>query len=68
MPCHAADSAAKSYGQWHYRDELATVRCRCQVMLATVLSSHADDGAADVTCPRGEVDTESCCDSGVESC
>jgi hypothetical protein len=35
-------------------------RCRCGVMPATVLPSHAGDGAAEVTWSRRDVDVESC--------
>jgi hypothetical protein len=41
------------------RDDLATTRCRCRVMLATMLLSHAHDDAAEVTWPRRDVDAES---------
>jgi hypothetical protein len=47
------------------RDDLATTRCRCRVMLATMLLSHAHDDAAEVTWPQRDVDAESsrrqCC-------
>jgi hypothetical protein len=39
---------------------LVVMRCKCRVMLATVLPSHASDGAAEVTWPRRDVGVESC--------
>jgi hypothetical protein len=39
---------------------LVMARCRCRVMLATVLPSHPSDGAAKVTWPRRDVSAESC--------
>jgi hypothetical protein len=36
------------------------VLCRCRVMLATVLSNHADDGAIEATWLRRDVDVVSC--------
>jgi hypothetical protein len=35
-------------------------QCRCRIMLAAILSSHVDDGAAEVTSPWRDVDVESC--------
>jgi hypothetical protein len=35
-------------------------RCRCQVILVTMLSSHAGDDVARATWPRHDVDAESC--------
>jgi hypothetical protein len=35
-------------------------RCMYLVMLATVLPSHVDDGAAEVTWPWHDVGVESC--------
>jgi hypothetical protein len=44
---------------------LVVARCRCRVMLVTVLSSHASNGAAEATWPRRGVGVESywqrCC-------
>jgi hypothetical protein len=48
----------------HACDDAAEVGCRCQVILETMLLSHASDGAVEATCPRRDVDTESCCDGG----
>jgi hypothetical protein len=36
------------------------VRCRCRVMLAMMLSSHAGDSVVEVTWPQRDVDAESC--------
>jgi hypothetical protein len=36
------------------------VRCRCRVMLVTILPSHAGDGGAGATRPQHDVDSESC--------
>jgi hypothetical protein len=35
-------------------------QCRCRVKLATMLPSHAGDGAAEATWPRCDVEAESC--------
>jgi hypothetical protein len=35
-------------------------RCRCRVMLASMLPSHAGDGAAEATWSRRDVNAESC--------
>jgi hypothetical protein len=40
--------------------ELVMECCRCRVMLATVLLSHASDGAAKATWPWHDVGVESC--------
>jgi hypothetical protein len=45
MLSYAGDGATES----RCRSDLAVMRCRCRVMLATVLSSHADDGAVGAT-------------------
>jgi hypothetical protein len=37
---------------------LVMARCRCRVMLAIGLPSHASDGAAEVTWPRHDVGAE----------
>jgi hypothetical protein len=39
---------------------LLVVRCRYRVMLATVLPSHASDGATEATWPWHDVRVESC--------
>jgi hypothetical protein len=39
---------------------LVVARYRCRVMLVTALSSHAGDGAAEVTWPWCDVTAESC--------
>jgi hypothetical protein len=57
MPSHAGDGAAESCRR---RGDLATVRCRCRVMLATLLSSHVGDSAIGETGPQRDVDVESC--------
>jgi hypothetical protein len=54
------DVAAKSCWRWCCRGDLAATQCRCRVMLAMVLLSHAGDGAAEVTWPWPDVDAESC--------
>jgi hypothetical protein len=57
LSCHAGDGAAgvswprrdvdvESCWRWCYRGDLAAVRYRCRVMLATVLPSHASNDAA----------------------
>jgi hypothetical protein len=56
MLSHASDNAAKSC----CRGDLAAVRSRCRVILATMLPSHAGDDAAEVTWPRRDIDAESC--------
>jgi hypothetical protein len=43
------DSTAESCGPWRCRGDFAAVRCRCQVMLATVLLSLDGDGTAGKT-------------------
>jgi hypothetical protein len=43
------DVDAESCWRWCYRDDLATVRCRCGVVLTTVLPSHANDDTAGAT-------------------
>jgi hypothetical protein len=60
MPSHATDNATKSSWQRRCQGDLATARCRCRVMLMTILLSHAGDGAAKVTWPQHDVDAESC--------
>jgi hypothetical protein len=40
--------------------DMATVPCRCRVMLATMLLRHAGEGTAGATWPRGDIDAESC--------
>jgi hypothetical protein len=59
LPSHAGNGAVKSYWRWRYHGGLAVMRCRCRVILATVLSSHAGDSAAGMTCPRRDIDVES---------
>jgi hypothetical protein len=62
------DVDAESCWQQRHRDmlpmalpgDLALARCRCRFMQATLLSSHAGDGAARATSPRRDVDAESC--------
>jgi hypothetical protein len=41
-------------------ENLAVAQCRCRVILATILLSHAGDDAAGVTWPRRNEDAESC--------
>jgi hypothetical protein len=48
-PSHASDSAIEP-----------CLCCRCRIMLATVQSSHADDGATEATWPQHDVGAESC--------
>jgi hypothetical protein len=43
------DVVAESYWRCRYRDDLATVRCLCQVMLVMILPSHASDGTTEMT-------------------
>jgi hypothetical protein len=49
MPSHDGDDAAESCWRRRCRGDLAVVRYRCRVMLATMLLSHAGDGAVEVT-------------------
>jgi hypothetical protein len=60
MSSHTGDDAAKSCWRRCCWGDLAAARCRCQVMLATVLLSHAGDDVIRVTWPQREVDAESC--------
>jgi hypothetical protein len=60
MASHAGDNVAESCWQQRCRGSLAVVQCRYQVMQATMLPSHASDGAVGMTWPRGNVDVESC--------
>jgi hypothetical protein len=58
MTGRAGDGATESCWQWCYQGDLAATRCRCQVMLATVLPSHTGDGAIIVTWPWRDIDAE----------
>jgi hypothetical protein len=60
LPSHDSDGATKaswprcnvdvkSCWRRYFWGDLVTVQCRCQVMLAMVLSSHACDGVAGAT-------------------
>jgi hypothetical protein len=60
LSSHAGDSAIELCWRWHCHDDLAIARCRCQVMLVTVLLSHADDGTVETAWPRRDVVAESC--------
>jgi hypothetical protein len=60
MPSHAGDNVVGSCWQRHCWCDLAVTRCRCRVMVVTILSSHAGDGAARVTWQHHDVDAESC--------
>jgi hypothetical protein len=42
--------AAESYSRWRCRGDLAATRCKCLVMLVTMLLSHVDDGTATQGC------------------
>jgi hypothetical protein len=61
MLSHTGNSAAESCWRWLYRGNGAATRYRCRVMLATVLLSHAGNGAIKATWPRHDVDVESNC-------
>jgi hypothetical protein len=50
MASHSGDGAAELCWQWRCRGHLAVARCRCRVMLVTVLSSHVGDGTATEGC------------------
>jgi hypothetical protein len=52
MPSHAINNAVKSCWQRCCRGDLATMRCRCLVMLGTMLPSHAGDGTVGAAWPR----------------
>jgi hypothetical protein len=67
LPSHARDDVVemtwprldvdvKSCWRQCCRGDLATMQCRCRVMLATMLSSPARDDATEVTWPRRDVD------------
>jgi hypothetical protein len=43
------DVDVESCWQWRYRDDLAAARYRCQVMLVTILLSHAAHSPTEVT-------------------
>jgi hypothetical protein len=60
VTCPWHDVGAESCWRWHYRGDLARVRCRYRVMLAMVLPSHAGDGAVVATWPWRDVEDESC--------
>jgi hypothetical protein len=60
MPSHVDDGAAESCWQWCCRGDFTVTRCRCQVILATMLSSHAGDDATGVTWSWSDVNVESC--------
>jgi hypothetical protein len=60
MLSHAGDNAAESCWRWCYRGDKAAARCRCWVMLVTMLPSHASNSATEVTWPQRDVDVESC--------
>jgi hypothetical protein len=60
MLSHADTNAVESYWRRCCRGDLAAMRCRCLLMLATMLLSHAGDDAVDTTWPRHDVDAESC--------
>jgi hypothetical protein len=51
LPSPTGDSAAEA--------TLVATRCRCRVILVTVLLSHASDGAAEATLPQCGVGAES---------
>jgi hypothetical protein len=50
MSSHAGDGATESCWQWRCRGDLVAMRCKCQVMLVTVLPSHAGDGTTAQGC------------------
>jgi hypothetical protein len=60
MSSHVGDDVAESCWRRYCRGDLVVARCRCRVMLATILSSHAGDDAVGVTWPRRDVDGDSC--------
>jgi hypothetical protein len=59
MLSYTGNSAAESYWWWRYRGNGAAARYICWVMPATVLLSHAGNGATKATWPRHDVDAES---------
>jgi hypothetical protein len=60
MPTYAGDGAAESCWWRRCRGDLVTARCRCWVMLATVLPSHGGDGAIGAIWSWRDVHAESC--------
>jgi hypothetical protein len=56
MPSHVGDNVAESYSRQRCRGDLAAARCRCRVMLVTMLPSHAHDDTTEKTWPRRDVD------------
>jgi hypothetical protein len=56
---HAGDNANESCWRWRCLGDMAVERCRCRVMLATLLPSHTGDDAAEATWSRCDIDTES---------
>jgi hypothetical protein len=60
MLSHADDNAVESCWQWYCQGDLAVVRCKYRVMLATMLLSCADDDAVEATWLWHDVDIESC--------
>jgi hypothetical protein len=58
MSSHAGYNATVTHWGRRCLGDVAMVQCRCQVMLATTLPSHAGDGGAEVTWPRRNLDAE----------
>jgi hypothetical protein len=59
MSSHDGDNVVESRWRQPRRGDLAVTRCRCRVMLVTMLLSHDGDGAAEVTWPWCDVDAKS---------
>jgi hypothetical protein len=71
LSSHVDDDAVESCWWLHYRGDLVATRCKCRVMLATVLSSHVGDSAAEATWSRRDIVVKSYwwqCYVDVESC
>jgi hypothetical protein len=57
---HAGDGASESCCRRRCWSDLAVARCRCRVMLATMLLSHDGNVAVEVTWSHCDVGAESC--------
>jgi hypothetical protein len=67
LPSPTGDGAAvfcdeddESCRRQRRRGNLVVARCRCRVMLAVMLLSHAGNGTAEATWSRWDVDVKSC--------
>jgi hypothetical protein len=54
------DVDVESCWQRHCRDELATTRCRCRIMLTTMILSRAGNDTAGTTWSWRDIDVDSC--------